>query len=106
MNRLASSLSEYNVVMSMFGVGSVLGSQLIAEIDDVSRFHNKRALVAFASLNAPPFQSGNFNALSRSISKRSSASLRKTLFQAMVVILQKAPADNAVFQFMEKKRFE
>lgn len=106
MNRLASSLPEYSVVMSMFGVGSVLGSQLIAEIGDVSRFHNKRALVAFAGLDAPPFQSGNFNAQSRSISKRGSASLRKTLFQIMAVILQKAPLDNAVFQFMDKKRFE
>ena len=106
MNRLASSLPEYNVVMSMFGVGSVLGSQLIAEIGDVSRFHNKRALVAFAGLDAPPFQSGNFNAQSRSISKRGSASLRKTLFQIMSVILQQAPVDNVVFQFMDKKRFE
>ena len=76
MNRLANTLPEYNVVMSMFGVGSVLGSQLIAEIGDVSRFHNKRALIAFAGLDAPPFQSGNFNAQSRSISKRGSASLR------------------------------
>ena len=106
MNRLASSLPEYSVVMDMFGVGSVLGSQLIAEIGDVVRFHNKRALVAFAGLDAPPFQSGNFNAQSRSISKRGSTSLRKTLFQVMAVILQKAPADNAVFQFMDKKRFE
>ena len=106
MNLLASSLPEYNVVMSMFGVGSVLGPQLIAEIGDISRFHNKRALVAFAGLDAPPFQSGNFNAKSRSISKRGSTSLRKTLFQIMFVILQQAPVDNAVFQFLNKKRFE
>ena len=106
MNRLASSLPEYNIVIDMFGVGSVLGSQLIAEIGDVSRFHNKRALVAFAGLDAPPFQSGNFNAQSRSISKRGSAALRKTLFQVMSVILQRAPVDNVVFEFMNKKRFE
>lgn len=106
MNCLASSLPEYNIVMGMFGVGPVLGSQLIAEIGDVSRFHNKRALVAFAGLDAPPFQSGNFNAQSRSISKRGPAALRKTLFQVMSVVLQRAPADNAVFQFMNKKRFE
>ena len=106
MNHLASTLPEYNIVMNMFGVGSILGSQLIAEIGDVSRFHNKRALVAFAGLDAPPFQSGNFNAQSRSISKRGSASLRKTLFQIMSIVLQKEPVDNAVFQFMDKKRFE
>ena len=92
--------------MSMFGVGSVLGSQLIAEIGDVSRFSNKKALVVFAGLDASPFQSGNFNPQSRSISKRGSSALRKTLFQIMSVILQQAPLENSVFQFMDKKRSE
>ena len=106
MNKLAVTLPEYDTVMSMFGVGSVLGSQLIAEIGDVSRFSNKKALVGFAGLDASPFQSGNFNPQSRSISKRGSAALRKTLFQVMSVILQRAPLDNSVFQFMNKKRTE
>jgi transposase len=106
MNNLAKSLPEYNVVMSMFGVGPILGCQLIAEIGDVSRFHNKKALVGFAGIDAPPYQSGTFNPKSRSISKRGSGILRKTLFQVMAVILQCAPADNSVFQFMNKKRSE
>lgn len=106
MNRLASSLPEYDVVMSLFGVGAVLGPQLIAEIGDVSRFHNKHALVAFAGIDAPPFQSGSFNAKSRAISKRGSSPLRKTLFQVMTAILQNSPADNVVFQFLNKKRSE
>ena len=106
MNKLAAALPEYNTVMDLYGVGSVLGSQLIAEIGDVSRFPNKKALVGFAGLDASPFQSGNFNPQSRAISKRGSASLRKTLFQVMSIILQNSPADNAVFQFMDKKRAE
>lgn len=106
MNKIASTLPEYDTVMSMFGVGSVLGSQLIAEIGDVSRFSNKKALVGFAGLDASPFQSGNFNPQSRSISKRGSSALRKTLFQIMSVILQQAPLENSVFQFMDKKRSE
>jgi transposase len=106
MNSLSSTLPEYDVVLSFFGVGSVLGSQLIAEIDDVSRFPNKKALVGFAGLDAPPFQSGSFHSLSRKISKRGSSDLRKTLFQVMSVILQKAPSNNSVFQFMNKKRDE
>lgn len=106
MNKIASTLPEYDTVMSMFGVGSILGSQLIAEIGDVSRFSNKKALVGFAGLDASPFQSGNFNPQSRSISKRGSSSLRKTLFQIMQVILQNSPSDNSVFQFMDKKRAE
>ena len=106
MNCLSVALPEHDIVMSFFGVGSVLGSQLIAEIGDVSRFHSKKALVGFAGLDAPPFQSGTFNSQSRKISKRGSGDLRKTLFQIMSVILQKAPPNNAVFQFMDKKRAE
>jgi len=106
MHKIAATLPEYDTVLSMFGVGSVLGSQLIAEIGDVSRFLNKKALVGFAGLDALPFQSGNFNPQSRSISKRGSASLRKTLFQIMQVVLQREPLDNSVFQFMNKKRSE
>lgn len=103
MNKIAATLPEYCTVMSMFGVGSVLGSQLIAEIGDVTRFSNKKALVGFAGLDASPFQSGNFNPQSRSISKRGSAALRKTLFQIMSVILQNSPTNNSVFRFMDKK---
>ncbi len=106
MNILSSSLPEYDVVMSMFGVGQILCSQLIAEIGDVSRFHNKKALVGFAGLDSPPNESGQFCAKSRSISKRGSGDLRKTLFQVMSVILQNSPVDNSVFQFMDKKRAE
>ena len=106
MDLLAGSLPEYDTVMSLFGVGSVLGSQLIAEIGDVSRFSNKKALVGFAGIDAPPFQSGNFNPQSRSISKRGSSALRKTLFQIMSVILQNAPTNEPVFLFMDKKRSE
>ena len=58
MQTLAASLPEYPVVMKMFGVGPVLGPQLMAEIGDVRRFHSKKALVAFAGIDAPSYQSG------------------------------------------------
>lgn len=106
MHQLASSLPEYSVVINMFGVGTILAPQLIAEIGDISRFHSKRALVAFAGLDSPPFQSGNYNMKSRHISKRGSAALRKTLFQIMSIILQNSPSDNTIFNFMDKKRSE
>ena len=63
--------------MEMFGVGPTLGPQLMAEIGDVRRFHSKKALVAFAGIDAPPYQSGQIDVRSRSISKRGSASLRQ-----------------------------
>lgn len=106
MQSLAASLPEYPVVMEMFGVGPALGPQLMAEIGDVRRFHSKKALVAFAGIDAPPYQSGQMDVRSRSISKRGSAALRRTLFLVMAVILQCAPADEPVYQFMDKKRAE
>ena len=106
MQSLAASLPEYPVVMEMFGVGSTLGPQLMAEIGDVRRFHSKKALVAFAGIDAPPCQSGQMDIHSRRISKRGSAALRRTLFLVMGVYLQSAPLDEPVYQFMDKKRSE
>lgn len=106
MQTLAETLPEYPVVMEMFGVGPALGPQLMAEIGDVRRFHAKKALVAFAGIDAPPYQSGTMDVRSRSISKRGSSSLRRTLFLVMSVILQNSPPDEPVYQFMDKKRAE
>ena len=60
MQSLAASLPEYPVVMEMFGVGPALGPQLMAEIGDVRRFHSKKSLVAFAGIDAPPYQSAKW----------------------------------------------
>ena len=106
MQSLAASLPEYPVVMKMFGVGPALGPQLMAEIGDVRRFHCKQSLVAFAGVDAPPCQSGTFESKNRHISKRGSPRLRKTLFQVMSTIIQHAPADDPVFQFLDRKRRE
>ncbi|WP_031476659.1 IS110 family transposase, partial [Agathobaculum desmolans] len=106
MNKLASQLPEYPVVMKMYGVGESLGPQLMAEIGDVRRFDRKQSLVAFAGVDAPPCQSGTFESKNRHISKRGSPRLRKTLFQVMSTIIQHAPADDPVFQFLDRKRRE
>lgn len=103
---LASVLPEFPVVMGMFGVGETLGPQLMAEIGDIERFERKQSLVAFAGVDAPPYQSGSFESQKRHISKRGSPRLRKTLFQVMNTILQHAPADNPVYQFLDRKRTE
>lgn len=94
------------MVLRMYGVGSALGPQLMAEIGNVRRFHSKKALVAFAGIDAPPFQSGQMNVRSRSISKRGSSALRRTLFLVMSTILQRHPIDEPVYRFMDKKRAE
>lgn len=92
--------------MAMQGAGEITGPQLMAEIGDVRRFTHKGALVAFAGMDAPPFQSGAFDSKSRRISKRGSPPLRRTLFQIASVILQHSDPANPVFRFMDKKRAE
>lgn len=106
MNRLARELPEYEVVMSLYGTGPSLGPQLIAEIGDVRRFAHKGSLTAFAGVDPGANQSGAYEAKSTRSSKRGSPELRKTLFVLMTVLLQKAPPDDPVFQFLHKKRAE
>lgn len=90
----------------MFCVGPTLGPHLMAEIGDVRRFHSKKALVAFSGIDAPPYQSGQINIRSHSISKRGSPSLRRTLFLVISVYLLNVLLDEPVYQFMDKKRSE
>lgn len=106
MQSLASQLPEYPVVMDLFGVGPTLGPQLIAEIGDVRRFYSKKALVAYAGLDAPPNDSGDVTGRHKSMSKIGASSLRRTLFLVMSVYLQTAPLDEPVYQFMDRKRTE
>ena len=95
MRALASTLPEYPVVLAMNGVGKTLGPQLVAEIGDVRRFLRKQSLIAFAGVDAPPFQSGSFEAKDRKISKRGSSLLRKN-----------SMAEDSVYQFPDRKRAE
>ena len=53
-----------------------------------------------------PNQSGTKNVRSNRSFKRGSPYLRKTLFVIMTILLQKAPADEPVYQFLDLKRSE
>ena len=105
MNELASTLPEYSTVMSMCGVGKVLGPQLIAEIGDVSRFTHREAITAYAGVDPGVDESGKRISKSNRASKCGSARLRKTLFLIMSVLLQTKP-DDAVYHFLDRKRAE
>ena len=107
LQQLASGLPEYPVVMAMKGVGTTLGPRLIAELGDVRRFHNGSALVAYAGIDAPPYESGSFVGTQRSISKRGSPILRKTGYEIMKALKTTKPTeDAAVYEFMLKKEAE
>lgn len=100
MNTLAQKLPEYSTVLALDGVGKVLAPKLIAEIGDIRRFPKKECLVAFAGVDAPPFQSGTYESHSRRISKKGSPYLRKTLFEVMMCLMQHRSTGTPVFDFM------
>lgn len=107
MQSLAKTLPEYPVVRAMGGVGNVLAPKLIAEIGDVRRFHNGKALIAYTGIDAPPYQSGKFIGTERKISKRGSSALRKIGYETMRCLkTHTAPEDDAVYQFIIKKELE
>lgn len=106
MQELASSLEEYKIVREMPGVGDTLAPRLIAEIGDVRRFHSKKALIAYAGIDSPPYESGQFVGNKRRISKRGSSLLRKTGYEIMKCIKSNKPQDDAIYLYMIKKEAE
>ena len=106
MDKTASMLPEYPIVMAMNGVGPTLGPQLMAEIGDVSRFEKRGSLTAFGGVDPGKNDSGQHVQKSVHTSKKGSPHLRKTLFQIMDGLIQRSPADDPVYAFMAKKRAE
>lgn len=106
MLRLAKLLPEYDTVLAMYGVGEITAAQLMAEIGDVRRYPRRSSLVAFAGVDPAVNQSGKHEAQSNPTTKRGSPHLRKTLYQVVCTYLKKSPQDEAVYQFIDKKRAE
>ena len=108
MTILAKQMPEYSTVMSMKGVGDSIGPRLIAEIGDPRRFHSAKALIAYAGIDAPPYQSGKFIGTERHMSKRGSKIMRKLGFELMDSINkhQTSYAGDSVCEYFLKKRAE
>ena len=104
MDKAASALPEYPVVLAMDGVGPTLGPQLMSEIGDVTRFTHRGALTAFAGVDPGKDDSGQRIRKSVPTTKKGSPYLRKTLFQIMDGLIKRSPADDPVYAFMDKKR--
>jgi len=72
----------------------------------VRRFDNRGSIVAFAGIDPSVNESGSYESKSNPASKRGSSHLRKTLFQVVDTYCKKSPADEPVYQFLDKKRSE
>jgi len=106
MDKLARELPEYNVINELPGCGKKLTSRIIAEIGDVRRFKNAGSIIAYAGLDSPPYQSGQFEAINRHISKRGNKFLRKTGYEIMKSVKSNTKSDNELKTYIIKKENE
>ena len=106
MNRISALLPEYETVMNMFAVGETVGPQLMAEIGDPRRFHSGKAITAYFGYDTEPDDSGQHTSTSRPMTKKGTSALRRALFTIMLVMLQRCPTNDPVYQFLDKKRSE
>ena len=106
MDKLASKLPEYDVISEIPGCGKKLTARVIAEIGDIRRFKNAGSIIAYAGLDAPPYQSGQFEATNRHISKRGNKYLRKTGYEIMKSVKSNVNSDNELRAYIVKKENE
>ena len=75
-------------ILTVPGIGYLLGGAILGEIGDINRFSNPAKLLAFAGLDPVVSQSGKFNATNTRMSKRGSALLRYALMDAAFELTQ------------------
>ena len=105
---LSKEMPEYETVLHMKGIGETLAPRFIAEIGDPRRFHSAKALIAYAGIDAPPYQSGQFTGTKRHISKRGSSNLRKLGYELMDSVNKHKSlySGDPVCEYFMKKRNE
>ena len=106
MIEISESLEEYKEAKKVSGISEKLAVQIVAEFGDLSKFKNKKSLISFIGIDAPPYESGNFKADQRKISKRGNAILRKVGYQAMKCMMSAKNSENEIYNYMIKKEKE
>lgn len=84
----------HSVLITIPGIGTVIGGMILGEIGDIHRFSTPGKLLAFAGLDPTVYQSENFQAKRLRMSKRGSRVLRYTLKNATHNVVK----NNATFK--------
>mgnify|MGYP000720799082 CR=1 FL=1 len=101
-----TQMTSDSVETMSFHADETTAVQLMAEIGNVRRFPRRSSIVGFAGVDPAVNQSGKHSAKSVPTTKRGSPHLRKTLYQIVCTYLKRSPADEPVYQFLDKKRAE
>ena len=106
MKEIATELEEYKIAKEFSGIGEKLALQITSEIGNIRKYKNKKSLISFAGIDSPPYQSGNFSAKQRKISKRGNPILRKVLYMAILCMKKAKDETNPVYKYIIKKERE
>ena len=99
----ARMIPYFECVKSIVGIGDNLAARIIAELGDMSRFTNRRALAAFAGLNPKIHQSGDVDGTHLKISKKGNRHLRCLLYLG-VSCNYRLNKHDPLYEFNQKKR--
>jgi transposase len=99
----ARKVSYFPCIVSIVGIGENLAARLIAELGDMTRFTNRRALAAYAGLNPKIQQSGDVDGIHLRISKKGNRHLRCLLYLGASCNYRLKKHDE-IYEFNKKKR--
>ncbi|EOP46176.1 MULTISPECIES: IS110 family transposase [Bacillus cereus group] len=99
---VAEQRAEYDIILSLPGIGPNTAVRLMAEIGDITRFNNNKQLNAFAGIDIRRFQSGK-TFFKDKINKRGNKHLRKLLFLIIQnMIKQRRYGQNHIVEYYDK----
>lgn len=100
---IAQELPNYQLLLSIDGIGPNLASRILAELGDISKFKTRESLVAYVGVDPNIYQSGQVNGLHYRISKKGNKRLRCLLYLAVTCNLR-SKKNNPIKVFYEKKK--
>ena len=101
--KIAETMNDYSLILSIDGIGPNLASRILAEIGDIKRFKTREALIAYIGLDPNISQSGQLDSEHLSISKKGNKRLRCLLYLAVTCSIR-LKKENPINQFYQKKR--
>ncbi|MBR1416769.1 MAG: IS110 family transposase [Bacilli bacterium] len=106
---LAKHTKNFKCINSLFGIGELSASLIIAELKDITRFNNIKQINASCGLDPTIIQSGKSINYHGPISKRGNRYARKILFNCsrnIVTLSAKCDKENSIYVYYQKKKQE
>lgn len=102
---LAKEIEEYEIILSIPGIGEKIAATIFSEIGEIDRFNHPKKLVAFSGIDPRVHSSGKFTATINRITKRGSSRLRHNLYMAVLCGI-KGSRNKKLKEFYDSKRQE